>query len=149
MPRAKPPPAALHDSAEAVERRFYEALQQADLALLMSLWGTDEDVCCVHPGGARVVGPAAIRETFRQIFERGAIPAQPEQVRRVQGPDCAVHHLVERIEVPSPEGVQTGYVLATNVYLRTAEGWRIVLHHASPALPSEPVTVGEAPAVLH
>jgi ketosteroid isomerase-like protein len=41
-------------------------------------------------------------------------------------------------------------VLATNVYLKTAQGWRLVLHHASPGSVDQPPTaVGEVPAVLH
>jgi hypothetical protein len=41
-------------------------------------------------------------------------------------------------------------VLATNVYLKTALGWRLVLHHASPgSVDQPPAAVGEVPAVLH
>jgi hypothetical protein len=34
-------------------------------------------------------------------------------------------------------------LVATNVYVRTPAGWRMIVHHASPA-PAEPA--GEAPA---
>jgi hypothetical protein len=41
-------------------------------------------------------------------------------------------------------------VLATNVYIKTAEGWRMVVHHASPGSVGErPAVVGETPPVLH
>jgi hypothetical protein len=41
--------------------------------------------------------------------------------------------------------------VATNVYLRTSNGWRLLVHHASPA-PAAPAPAGgggEGPKVLH
>lgn len=127
-----PVAAALLASPDDVEAQFYEALQQADLERLMAVWADDEDVACVHPGGPRVTGPAAIRASFEAIFANGPIPVQPEQVHRLDALSGAVHHLVERIDVRTDEGTRTAYVMATNVYLQTAQGWRLVAHHASP-----------------
>ena len=42
-----------------------------------------------------------------------------------------------------------GFVIATNVYHRTAQGWRLVAHHASPGTTSEIQEVSDAPSVLH
>jgi hypothetical protein len=41
--------------------------------------------------------------------------------------------------------------VATNVYLRTAAGWRMIVHHASPApAPAEPAPPRDAPPkILH
>ena len=41
------------------------------------------------------------------------------------------------------------WVLATNVYLKTAQGWRLVAHHASPAGDLAEPASGEAPSTLH
>ncbi|MEN9894144.1 MAG: hypothetical protein RLY78_4439, partial [Pseudomonadota bacterium] len=38
---------------------------------------------------------------------------------------------------------------ATNVYVKTPAGWRIVAHHASPGTEAEVPEIIEAPAVLH
>jgi ketosteroid isomerase-like protein len=40
-------------------------------------------------------------------------------------------------------------VIATNVFIKTAQGWRLVAHHASPGSPKELQEVTEAPSVLH
>ncbi len=130
--RRKPPATALGATPDELEARFYEALQRADLDALMAVWADDDEIVCVHPGGPRVVGPAAIRASFEAIFANGAIPVKPEQVHRLEALSGAVHHLVETIEVPTDEGPRTAYVVATNVYLQTAQGWRLVAHHASP-----------------
>jgi uncharacterized protein (TIGR02246 family) len=150
MPR--PPAAALHASADDVEAQFYEALQRGDIEALMGLWADDDEIVCVHPGGGgRLVGPAAIRASFEAIFAGGGIPVVPQQVHRLQQIGCAVHHLVERIEVHTPGGRQVGWVVATNVFVKTALGWRIVAHHASPAEPQEPAAqvLRDAPNTLH
>ena len=149
MPRTKAQTAHLMASPDDVEAQFYEALREADIDKLMALWADDDEVFCVHPGGPRVVGPRAIRVTFEAMFANGRIHAHPERVRRLHTLDSAVHNLVERIELHTPEGQRTGYVVATNMYLKTALGWRMVAHHASPGTAQETPEVIEAPAVLH
>ena len=48
------------------------------------------------------------------------------------------------------QGPQAAWTLATNVYVKTTQGWRMVAHHASPgSLGEPPPTVGEAPSTLH
>lgn len=147
--RPKPETAALMASPEEIEAEFYEALQRGDLERLMAVWADDDEVVCVHPGGPRVVGPAAVRATFEAIFANGPVHVRPEQVRRVQGPGCAVHNLLERVELLTDEGPLTAWVMATNVYLKGPQGWRLVAHHASGGSREEPPEISEAPTVLH
>jgi ketosteroid isomerase-like protein len=149
MPRPKAQTAALMASVDDVEAQFYESLQRADLERLMALWADDDEVVCVHPGGPRVVGHAAIRSTFEAIFANGAIPVRPEKLRRIESAGCAVHNLVERVDIATAEGVQTAWVIATNVYLKTAQGWRLVAHHASPGTSRELQETIDAPTTLH
>ena len=150
---ARRPSAALHaGSPDEVEAQFYEALQRADLDALMATWAEDEEIVCVHPGGGeRLVGAAAIRASFEAIFAgRGGVPVVPQQVHRLEQLSFALHHLVETIEVTTPEGRQVAWVLATNVFIKTAQGWRLVAHHASPAAPQDPERPGaDAPATRH
>ena len=148
MAHRKPPATAMGATPDELESRFYDALQRGDIEALMAVWADDDEIVCVHPGGPRVIGPAAIRASFEAIFAAGPIPVQPEQVHRLDALSGAVHHLVERIDVAGNEGPQTAYVMATNVYLQTARGWRLVAHHASPGslqAPEDPVGGG----VLH
>ncbi len=149
MRRARPQTAALLASPDDVEAQFYEALQQADLDRLMAVWSDDDDIACVHPGGPRLLGHASIRASFEAIFANGGVAVRPQGVKRVLGLSCAVHHVSEHITITSNEGGRTAWAQATNVYLKTALGWRLVAHHASPG--SKPVEAmpGEAPSTLH
>ena len=132
MPKAKLQAATVGGTADDIEAAFYDALQNGDIDKLMACWADEDDIVCVHPGGPRVVGAAAIRSTFDAMFGQGRIRAWPEHVRRVDAMASAVHNLVERIEVMTPEGPREAFAIATNVYHKTAQGWRMVAHHASP-----------------
>ena len=55
-------------SPEAAEEAFYRALQKNDLDLMMAVWDEDENISCVHPGGQRLEGRAAVRQSWEQIF---------------------------------------------------------------------------------
>jgi ketosteroid isomerase-like protein len=57
--------------------------------------------------------------------------------------------LVDRFEVITPQGARQAYVIATNVYHKTPQGWRMVAHHASPGTPKDAADVGAKPTVLH
>ena len=146
---ARPPIATLIGSPDEVEAQFYEALRRGDIEQLMALWADDDEIVCVHPGGARAIGSAAIRASFEAIFANGAIPLQPQRVRRLLSLGCAVHHVVERVTLVDDKGERSAWVLATNVYLKTTQGWRLVAHHASPAGDLAEPASGEAPATLH
>lgn len=117
-------------SAEAVERAFYAAMADGDLERMMSLWVDDDSAVCNHPGGPRLVGPDAIRESFRDMFTGGGVKIATAAVRAWRRADVAVHSLIERIAVHGRGGAQVVEVVATNVFVRTTGGWRILVHHA-------------------
>ena len=149
MPDTKKPPVSI-GSPDETEARFYEALQQGDIDKLMDVWSDDDEIICVHPGGARLLGPAAIRAAFEGMFGHGGIEVETEKVRRLQSNASAVHSVLERVQVTTQHGKQSAWVIATNVYLRSAQGWRLVAHHASPGTPNDLREAGpDAPSVLH
>jgi ketosteroid isomerase-like protein len=146
---ARTRPAPLLESPDDMEQQFYEALQRGDIDRLMAVWSDDEEISCVHPGGPRVVGAAAIRAAFEAVFANGAVNARPEKVRRLQTLTSAVHSVLEHVEIMTAEGPRSAWVVATNVYLKGARGWRLVAHHASPGSPREVQEIVEAASVLH
>lgn len=147
----KAPLAILMATPDEIEAQFYEALQTADLERLMALWVADEVVRCIHPGGPLVVGASAIRSSFEALFAKGPVAVQATEVQRLQTEQLAVHQVKERVLVPAPDGSsQVAWVWASNVYLKTAEGWRMVLHHASPGQSGEPLDLlATGSSVLH
>lgn len=150
MSKARQQAAIPGGTPDAVEAAFYEALQSADVEKLMACWADEEDILCIHPAGPRLVGAGAIRAAFEAIFaHEGSIHVQPQSIRRVDSRVAAVHNVLEHIEVMTSEGPAQAYVLATNVYHQTPQGWRLVVHHASPGTQDEVQEIYQAPQVLH
>jgi ketosteroid isomerase-like protein len=132
MKRSKSLQAALMATPDDIEAQFYEAIQQGDIEKLMAVWADEEDIACAHPGGSRVHGPAAVRSVFETMFSQGGIAVHPVNVRRTPcGGTVAVHHVLQSVAVQTPRGPDSACVLATNIYVKTARGWRLLVHHAS------------------
>ncbi|MDP2108483.1 MAG: nuclear transport factor 2 family protein [Rhodocyclaceae bacterium] len=133
-------------SPQEVEFAFYEALERGDLDTMMNVWSEDDEVVCIHPGGPRLAGYALVREGWRQIFSGGKrLKVQLLALSTVPGPFTAVHSLIEQLGVVGDKRLAAP-VVATNVYVRGAFGWRMIVHHASPVPPS---SIGDAPQILH
>jgi ketosteroid isomerase-like protein len=144
-------------TAQDAENAFYEALERCDLEGMMAVWAEDEEIVCVHPAGARLTGQQQIRESWAQIFAAGprARVSINHQVA-ISGMMLAVHSvfenftLVESARGQRVEDARAAPIVATNVYLRTAAGWRMIVHHASPApAPAEPAPRETSPKILH
>jgi len=146
MPLQKPFFATPQDA----ENAFYEAIRRADLEAFMAVWAEDEEVICVLPSGPRLAGYANVREAWRRIFESGRrFVITLSQPLVLNGMLVSVHNVHEQIGVSGVsggEGGQTAPILATNVFIRSAVGWRILVHHASPTQ-GEPA--GEISKTLH
>lgn len=154
MPKTKLQAATVGGTADEVEASFYEALQVGDLDRLMACWADEDDIVCVHPGGGRLVGAAAIRASFEALFAGGqGVAVTPTQVCRVESLTSAMHNLIEQIRVQTHEGASLMYAVVTHVYQRTAQGWRLVAHHGSPGETVPVATTGqqssEPPQVFH
>jgi ketosteroid isomerase-like protein len=112
---------------------FYRAFEAKDIDAMMAAWAEDEEIVCVHPGGPRLVGFDAVRVGWEQIFAgETKLLFRLEDLVVLETVGMALQSAIEQVTVgdnPTPRGT----AIATNVFLRTPSGWRIVLHHASPA----------------
>lgn len=133
------------------EAAFYEAIERCDLEAMMAVWAADEEVVCIHPNGARLSGFERVRESWRKIFAGGQrLRFDIRDQHYVQGPMLAIHVVHERVVVHGGDE-QPVLVVSTNVYQRVEQGWRMILHHASPTpdAPLAPTPKDEKPRVLH
>lgn len=137
-------------TAQDAQNAFYEALERCDLEAMMAVWSEDEEIVCVHPAGQRLAGQAEVREVWRQMFAGGPnMRVRITQQVVIAGVMIEVHSVHENITVAGEQRPRPPMV-ASNVYLRTAAGWRMIVHHASPA-PGEPVAepAATSPKILH
>ncbi|MBK7470369.1 MAG: nuclear transport factor 2 family protein [Betaproteobacteria bacterium] len=146
MPRPNP---AHHASPEDASRAFYESFEQGDIAAMMAVWSDDDEIFCIHPGGPRNVGQAAVRGAWEEIFGGPArLRFQLEQQLFFVGASMAVQSVFEYLQVDDEPKLR-GPAIATNIYTRTAGGWRILAHHAAVAPTVAPATAPPRSGTLH
>ena len=144
-------------TAQDAQNAFYEALESADLDAMMAVWAEDEEIVCIHPAGPRLCGQDQVRQSWAQIFSGGArARVHITQQVAMSAMMIEVHSVQENFAI---EGEQRGRqgtdsrpapIVATNVYLRTSAGWRMIVHHASPAPgQAEPAPREASPKILH
>jgi ketosteroid isomerase-like protein len=130
----------IYASAQEAEAAFYDAFGKSDLEAMMAVWADDDEIYCVHPGGPRISGLANVRESWRRLFSNGqTLGFQLRARHEIHGMMIAIHSVYEQITVAG-QGPARNPILATNIYLRTDRGWRMVAHHASPAPAPQAVT---------
>jgi len=119
-------------TAQEAEHAFYQAFERADLVAMMAVWAEEDDIVCVHPGGARHTGVVEVRESWRQIFVQGPrLRFRLTGSRVFSGRMLSIHSVYEHVSVAG-DPRQANPVLATNIYLLTDRGWRMLMHHGSP-----------------
>ena len=145
----------LYANSQEAEAAFYDAFSKSNLEAMMAVWADDDEIYCVHPGGARFSGVENVRESWRRVFTSGqTLSFQLRARHEIHGMMTAIHSVYEQITVAG-QGPIRNAMLATNIYLRTDRGWRIVAHHASPAAAPPPVVAARdpdakrAPKTLH
>ncbi|HEX7964262.1 MAG TPA: nuclear transport factor 2 family protein [Gammaproteobacteria bacterium] len=117
---------------DEAEEAFYTAFANTNLDAMMAVWLDSDAITCVHPVGPRIGGAQAVRASWAEIFRNsGGLRFRLGEVNRTQDALLAIHVLHEHIIVPGEAGERPPTV-ATNIYQLTKEGWRMILHHASP-----------------
>lgn len=134
---------------DEVEAAFYAALAHADIDRMMAVWSEDDEVVCVHPGSIRLIGLVAIRESWRQLFASGArITVSATHPVRWSNLMTAVHTVHQHVHVEGDDRLHPP-IIATNVFARGALGWKMVMHHASPAPDMDNLHGNDCPHVIH
>lgn len=120
-------------SALEAEAFFYHALEQRDLNEIMLAWAEDDEVVCIHPMGPVLEGLKSIRESWSVICESDQeLSFEIDSIRYSESEKLAIHILRENISMAG-DPPKLASMLVTNTYRQTDDGWRMVLHHASPA----------------
>lgn len=123
----------MHDSPEAAEEAFYRAFEEGDTEAMMSVWADSDAITCIHPLQRPIHGRTDVQEGWEQIFAND--PPMRFRVTLLQQTttdDLAIHIVEESIQIDESREPHAP-VLATNIYVRTEDGWRLMLHHTSPA----------------
>ena len=140
-------------TAEDAESAFYSAFEMADIDLMDALFA-DQNVSCIHPNAMPIVGRDAVLNSWEKILSTISEPAfYPEVLHRtVEGDNVgntAIHLVAERIAADHQIGTETSLVIATNVYIKQENGWRMMMHHSSLPPYEEDEAIENDPSITH
>lgn len=132
------------EQVDALNTAFYEAMERGDMDALSELWldGDSPGVSCVHPGWPVLSGRGEVLRSYALIMANTEYIQffLTDVVVSVAG-DTALVTCTENILSggPAEESGALGplvgqLVVATNVFRRTPDGWRVWSHHGSPVL---------------
>jgi ketosteroid isomerase-like protein len=122
-------------SLRDANQRFYDAFGSLDIEQMDAVWEQSERALCVHPGWQPIVGWPDIRRSWQGIFNGAALMHfNIHYVNIVIEGNCGFVTCVESI-TSVVEGQAQGFgILATNIFVREGDGWRVIAHHGSPRL---------------
>jgi len=136
-------------SPEAAEAAFYAAFESRSLDDMMRVWAHVDHIACIHPLASPLNGRVAVAAGWRSLFEAaGQFRISVKLAHEIREPGQVLRIVRESLTI-GRETEPRPPILATNLYRREADGWRMVLHHASPLqVGGEPPTQA-TPPVLH
>ena len=122
-------------AVKAANQQFYEAFGALDIQKMEAAWETSERALCVHPGWQPLVGWQLIRDSWQGIFDNTTLMHfNIRYVNVVIQGDCGWVTCVENISSVLQGRANNFGILATNIFVRTSQGWRMMAHHASPGM---------------
>ena len=134
---------------EAAESAFYAAFEARSLDAMMAVWAADDSIVCIHPLAAPLNGHAAVVAGWRSMFEAaGQFRMQIETAHEIREAGQVIR-IVREYLIIGQEREPRPPILASNVYRKEADGWRMVLHHASPLQVGGMSAARSPPIVLH
>jgi len=120
---------------EEANARFYRAFETLDLAEMDKVWAHSEHAKCVHPGWPLLVGWENVRASWEAIFSNtGEMRFTVGDVQACVSGSLGWVTCTENILSQVRGRVAVTSVLATNIFQREIDGWKMILHHASHVL---------------
>jgi len=125
-------PSTYFATPEEAETAFYSAFEMGDINLMNAVMAEHQGVTCVHPGAEPILGRKAVLESWSGILANSIkLVVYPNIVNASLFGDVAVHLVSERIAQDHHPDSPVSVIIATNIYIRQVNGWRMLEHHAS------------------
>ena len=121
------------EPAITVNEKFYKAFNARDLDAMKSVWSSQGNLICVHPGWSPLNGFESIMESWQGIFKNsGNMDIQVSDITVTASEDLAWVSCVEQIYTIASNGVLASKVFSTNLFQINEGSWKMIMHHASP-----------------
>jgi uncharacterized protein (TIGR02246 family) len=129
-------------AVEEVNADFYAAFERGDLDAMTDIWLDDPHTLCIHPGAEPLRGAASITRSWALIMANVPyIQFFLTDVRVSIHDDVASVTCTENVLTADEHTAQDSFTgaraVATNVFVRSGDTWRLWIHHASPVISGE------------
>ena len=104
---------------------FYRAFNKRDGKAMEALWSNVAPVLCIHPGWNALAGRDAVIQSWHAILSNPDAPGiMVHDDRAFLYGDLAI--------VQCEEELESGHLVATNMFVRESGAWKMIHHQASP-----------------
>ncbi|HEX6801947.1 MAG TPA: nuclear transport factor 2 family protein [Candidatus Binatia bacterium] len=111
---------------------FYRAFESLKIEAMEQVWAKDADIQCGHPGWRILRGWGPVMESWKRIFENTpSMQFTLTDVKVEVRGELAWVTLYENLNSTIEGQNYSAAILTTNMFQRTSEGWRMILHHGS------------------
>jgi ketosteroid isomerase-like protein len=113
-------------------QEFYRAFETLKLEEMEKVWAKNTDIQCGHPGWRVLRGWGPVMQSWKRIFEN--TPSMQFTLTDVKVEVCgeiAWVTLYENLNSTIQGEDYSAAILTTNIFQKTPEGWRMILHHGS------------------
>ena len=120
--------------------RFYAAFANGSIRDMQDIWSADESITCIHPGQPSLQGRDNVLHSWRHILATKAVDISASHV--------IIRHHGDVTYVLCHEHLRGGTLIATNIFARETDGWRMIHHQAGPLpAPTSAISLKEHPTV--
>ncbi len=126
------------EAVAKANQSFYRAFESLKIEAMERVWAKDADIQCGHPGWRILRGWGPVMESWKRIFEN--TPSMQFTLTdlniHVSG-EVAWVTLYENLNSSIQGQHFTVAILTTNMFQKTADGWRMILHLGSSVTQSD------------
>ncbi len=130
------------DAVLQVNREFYRSFSEGDSEALEALWATTVPVACIHPGWPVLRGRDQVIASWRSILSG---PSSP----KIECSDAVAEIVGDSAYVTCIETLDSGRLVATNLFTKENGTWRMLHHQAGAISPAFEAQDEEPNETLH
>jgi ketosteroid isomerase-like protein len=120
------------EAVAQANQSFYRAFETLKIEAMENVWAKDAEIQCGHPGWRLLRGWGPVMESWKRIFENTpSMQFTLTDVKIEVRGELAWVAQYENLNSSIEGQTFSAAILTINMFQKTAEGWRMILHHGS------------------
>jgi ketosteroid isomerase-like protein len=120
------------EAVAQANQSFYRAFETLKIEAMENVWAKDAEIQCGHPGWRLLRGWGPVMESWKRIFENTpSMQFTLTDVKIEVRGELAWVTQYENLNSSIEGQTFSAAILTINMFQKTAEGWRMILHHGS------------------